>query len=122
MDLKKICWRLLQALIVVLLNGCGIAIIIMLWMSPNLSKFKQDLANLGIQQNSDLYKLIMENAVKESFFEALPFLTKAGIIFGEILGAVISYKWTCFLYKEGRQDKRVEKLKKEVNNERFKNL
>lgn len=104
---NKIGWRALQVLIIILLNGCGIAILAMMFVGNGTIVVEI----LGIKKE-----------ISYSFFEALETTQKAGIILGEVIGLLGSVGLIKFIYTQHREDKRVEKQTKELKDERFKNL
>lgn len=115
-DWKNIGWRSIQVGIVLLLNGCGIAILIMLFLDDSgLSEYgellKQMLKDKEISKDAFdiLFKEAMQGIDVESLFEGLEFKQKAGIILGEVIGAGLSGIFIKFLYQVFRDDKRAQK-------------
>lgn len=106
---EKIRWYSLVGFLLLLINACGIAILVMLFIDGNLIK--------GLESHGagpEAIAWIEKENFNTSFFSDLDFKVKAGVIFGEVLGALCTYGMIKILFKKSIDDKREEKRTKET--------
>lgn len=109
---STITWRTIQAFILLLLNSCGLAIFIMMWLEPQI-----DLN--GVPEN---IRVLFEG---KSYFAMLEFKQQAGVLFGEVIGAMLSYALIKFIYTNHKDNKmliRQEKIEKQKEDNLSKKL
>ncbi len=103
-DWKKIGWRTLQVIFIIIMN-CG-----------SIAWFTMNCIDIG-----EPFKLANERVVQMDFFSALPIYYKMLTIGIAILGWFVSYSFIKLLYKNHREDKNFKK-QNEMDNKKLEKL
>ncbi|MGL5204745.1 MAG: hypothetical protein ACRC63_00685 [Metamycoplasmataceae bacterium] len=109
-------WRTLQAFIVLLLNGCGIAIVVMSFLddsgiSDTLKELKKLLDEGKLNKEAyDLIRASLSNVNVESLFEALNYKIRYGMIVGEGIGIVATWAFVKAIYHFKRDKENTEQI------------